>query len=259
MRKHGSLKLEGIIFDVDGTLADTEDAHRQAFNQTFDEFDLDWYWSIERYVELLAISGGKERIAIFGKELRKRFSSDSLFFEFIAELHERKGENYRNLLSEKGVKLRPGVKRLIQEGIQNLISLNIATSSSFANVDALMSANFGTNWEKYFQVIETCDTTKEKKPNPAVYKNVLSKSKLKAENVIAIEDTPNGLEAALRASIKTVVTVHRMTAENFFHNSSLVLDSMGEPEQPFNVLSGNAFDHRFLNLLLLDKLLGHPK
>jgi len=259
MRKFRLHKLEGIIFDVDGTLADTENAHRQAFNQAFSELDLDWYWSIERYTKLLSISGGKERIAVFGRELRQRFSSDSKFFDFVAELHDRKGENYRHLLSEERIKLRPGVKRLIEEGHHNLISLNIATSSSFANVDTLMRANFGNNWEGLFKVIETSDTTKEKKPNPAVYKNVLTKSKLKAENVIAIEDTPNGLEAALGASLKTVVTVHPMTAKSIFHDSSLVLDGMGEPDQPFTVLLGDTFGHSFLNVALLDKILGHAR
>jgi len=79
---------------------------------------------------------------------------------------------------------------------------------------------------------------------------------LKAENVIAIEDTPNGLEAARRASLKTIVTVHPMTAKSSFHDSSLVLDSMGEPDQPFTVLSGDTFGHSFLNMVLLEKILG---
>ena len=249
------LKLEGIIFDVDGTLADTEEVHRIAFNRTFEEFGLAWRWSEEIYADLLSISGGKERLTAFGSDLRNEFQNDSIFHNFIAEMHIKKSENYRKLISERKIKLRTGVRRLVMEGRSKKISLNLATSSSFANIDTLLRPNFGSNWRELFHVIESSDTTKEKKPHPAVYENVLKKSALNASRVIAIEDTQNGLDAACKASLKTIVTIHPMTAKNSFDESSFVIDCMGEPDEPFNVLSGNNFGHSFLNLTLMEKIL----
>jgi beta-phosphoglucomutase-like phosphatase (HAD superfamily) len=61
-------QLKALIFDVDGTLSDTErDGHRVAFNQAFDEFGINWHWSVETYGELLAVTGGKERMKFYAK------------------------------------------------------------------------------------------------------------------------------------------------------------------------------------------------
>ena len=255
MSDNRSLNLRGIIFDVDGTLADTEEIHRIAFNRTFQEFNLDWHWSEKKYVELLSISGGKERMANFGSTLQKEFRTEKEFLALISDMHKRKSIIYRQVLSEKKINLRPGVLRLIDELINENISLNIATSSSLENVDTLLKYNLGSEWRKLFDVVESSDTTKEKKPDPAVYKNVLRRSSLNVEHVIAIEDTQNGLMAAVLASLKTIVTTHPMTSKNVFQESCLVIDCMGEPNRPFEVLSGKNFGHNYLNLSLIKKIL----
>ena len=105
MPDNQSLKLRGIIFDVDGTLADTEEIHRIAFNRTFQEFDLDWHWSEEQYVELLSISGGKERMTKFGSTLQKKFRTENAFQTLISDMHKRKNVIYRQALSEKKINL----------------------------------------------------------------------------------------------------------------------------------------------------------
>ncbi len=255
MSDNQSLKLRGIIFDVDGTLADTEEIHRIAFNRTFQEFDLDWHWSEEKYVELLSISGGKERMTSFGSTLQTKFRTEKAFQTLISNMHKRKSRIYRQVLSEQKINLRPGVLRLIDELINEKISLNIATSSSLENVDTLLKYNLGSEWRKLFDVVESSDTTKEKKPNPAVYKNVLRKSSLNVEQVVAIEDTQNGLMAAVLASLKTIITTHPMTSKNIFEESCLVIDCMGEPNRPFEVVTGKNFGHNYLNLSLIEKLL----
>ena len=255
MSDNQSLKLRGIIFDVDGTLADTEEIHRIAFNRTFKEFDLDWQWSEEKYVELLSISGGKERMTNFGSALQTEYRTKKEFQTLISDMHKRKSIIYRQILSEQKINLRPGVLRLIDELINEKISLNIATSSSLDNVDTLLKYNLGSEWRKLFDVIESSDTTKEKKPNPAVYKNVLRRSSLNVEHVMAIEDTHNGLMAAVLASLKTIITTHPMTSKNIFQESCLVIDCMGEPNRPFEVVTGKNFGHKYLNLSLIEKLL----
>ena len=255
MSDNRSFNLRGIIFDVDGTLADTEEIHRIAFNRTFQEFDLDWHWSEEKYVELLSISGGKERMANFGSAFQQEFRTEKEFLTLISDMHKRKSTIYRQVLSEKKINFRPGVLRLIEELINANISLNIATSSSLENVDTLLKYNLGSEWIKLFDVVESSDTTKEKKPAPAVYKNVLRRSSLNVEQVIAIEDTQNGLMAAVLASLKTIITTHPMTSNNAFLESCLVIDCMGEPNRPFEVVSGENFGHNYLNLPLIEKLL----
>ena len=128
------MKLEGIIFDVDGTIADTEDIHRQAFNKAFSEYNLNWHWSREKYHELLFISGGKERI-------RKCLTEDNTINidnSFIEELHKCKSEYYRSMLISADIKLRPGIKRLITEAKNLNIKLGIATNSSSANLTTLI-------------------------------------------------------------------------------------------------------------------------
>ena len=67
--------LKALIFDVDGTLADTErDGHRVAFNQAFAEAGLDWDWTVSLYGDLLEVTGGRERILFYLDRYRPDFS-----------------------------------------------------------------------------------------------------------------------------------------------------------------------------------------
>ena len=191
----------------------------------------------------------------FGSTLQTEFRTEKAFQTLISNMHKRKSRIYRQVLSEQKINLRPGVLRLIDELTNEKISLNIATSSSLENVDTLLKYNLGSEWRKLFDVVESSDTTKEKKPNPAVYKNVLRRSSLNVEHVMAIEDTQNGLTAAVLASLKTIITTHPMTSKNVFQESCLVIDCMGEPNRPFEVATGKNLGHDYLNLSLIEKLL----
>jgi beta-phosphoglucomutase-like phosphatase (HAD superfamily) len=134
-------RFSAIIFDVDGTLADTEEVHRQAFNRAFKEFDLDWNWTPKLYEELLTISGGRERITYYGADLAARFPHKEAFSHFVRDLHATKTEIYAEMLQTGSVPLRPGVVRLLNEARAANITLAIATSSTFSNLKTLLDNN----------------------------------------------------------------------------------------------------------------------
>ena len=248
-------KLKALIFDVDGTLADTEEVHRVAFNYVFQEYGLDWNWSPELYRDLLAISGGRERIAAFGHLLRKRFPTDAAFAEFVAAMHRAKTRKYAAMLTEGEVGLRPGIRRLFDSAREAGIVLAIATSSALTNAATLLDNNLPPGWRDWFAAIETCDSVAQKKPSPAVYEAVLTRLGLERGSIVALEDTQNGLRAARAAGLVTVVTTHRFTREHAFPDAQLVVDSAGEPDHAFSLLQGEAYGRRYLDLDLFDTLL----
>jgi HAD superfamily hydrolase (TIGR01509 family) len=249
------MKLKGIIFDVDGTIADTEEIHRQAFNQTFDEFNLNWHWSVDDYRQILFISGGKERFRKFLHEdeiLKSKIEDPE---SFIHDLHKHKSERYRSILKSDNVPLRLGVIRLIHEARDNGIQLGVATSSSMANLTTLFNNALNIEPNELFNSIVTSDTVQDKKPSPAVYQCVLAGLGLKANSCIAIEDTQNGNLSALAAGLKTIITTHAYTIDNDFTGASIVADHLGEPDNAFTVLQGNDYDKSYVDIELLNNII----
>ncbi len=247
--------LQAIIFDVDGTLADTEEVHRLAFNRVFSEYGLDWNWTPELYRELLAISGGRERIGVFGADLASRFESAADFDDFVLCLHQGKTRRYAAMLTEGEVALRPGIRRLLLTARDAGLVLGIATSSARGNVETLLDNNLPPGWRAWFAAIETCESVPQKKPSPAVYQAVLARIGVDPSNVVALEDTQNGARAASAAGLLTIVTTHRYTQEHTFPSATLVVDSAGEPDRPFKLNQGDSAGHRYLDLALFEHLL----
>ncbi len=246
--------LEAVIFDVDGTLADTEDVHRLAFNRAFKEFDLLWNWTPKLYEELLRISGGRERITYYGADLAQRFPHRDAFNHFVRDLHGVKTQIYAEMLSSGAVPLRPGVSRLLAEIRAANLTLAIATGSTYSNLKTLLDRNLPADWASWFSAIATCDTVTEKKPSPAVYQAVLDTLELDPAHAVALEDTVNGCHAATHAGLATVITTHFFTRRHHFPNAALVVDSIGEPDQPFTVIKGDAGAHTMVDCDLLERL-----
>ncbi len=248
-------KLQALIFDVDGTLADTErDGHRVAFNRAFAEVGLDWDWSVTLYGELLEVTGGKERIRFYLNQYRPDFNPSPDLDTFIAKVHAAKTKYYQQLAAEGAIPLRLGVKRLLEEARSQGIRLAIATTASLPNVTALLEQTLGSDSPSWFEVIAAGDIVPAKKPAPDIYQYVLQAMNLDAQDCMAIEDSLQGLEAATQTGLKTVVTVNEYTQNQDFSHAILVLNHLGEPEQPFTVLAGDAGDGSYLDMELVHRL-----
>lgn len=244
-------ELRALIFDLDGTLADTErNGHLVAFNRAFAEAGLDWNWSVSLYGKLLSISGGKERIKHYLSQYRPNFTPPGDWDQFVADLHKAKTKHYQQLLGEEGIPLRPGVRRLLTEAHNQGVRLAIATTSALPNTTALLENALAPAGSAWFEVIAAGDVVPAKKPAPDIYKYVLEAMGLEAQDCLAIEDSPHGLKAALGAGLDTIVTVNDYTRNQDFSEARLVLDHLGDPQQPFTVLAGDADNQTYLDLAL---------
>ena len=220
--------LQALIFDVDGTLADTEAAHRAAFNLAFEQAGLDWVWDEALYTRLLDVSGGKERLLHYWTQRHPevRDVDGAGVRDTIARLHELKTAAYEAMVNDGAVSLRPGVLHLIDAASQAGLQLAIATTTSPVNIAALLRAAIGSDWRQFFGIVEDASTAAIKKPHPQVYLQTLQRLQLPAAACLAFEDSANGLRAARGAGLATVITPTGFTADHDFSGALKVLPNL---------------------------------
>ncbi|GAA6140380.1 HAD-IA family hydrolase [Hydrogenophaga sp. 5NK40-0174] len=221
-------KLAALIFDLDGTLADTESLHRAAFNYAFREEGMDWHWDEALYTRLLDISGGKERMLHYWRETHPDVTEvdGGAVDGLIAKLHEIKTAYYEAKVKAGEISLRPGVLALMNEARANGVELAIATTTSAINVAALMGSALGDAWRDNFVAVRDASNAPLKKPHPQVYERVLQDIGLPAQVCIAFEDSSNGLKAATAAGLATVITPTSFTSHNDFTGALKVLKDL---------------------------------
>lgn len=248
-------KLKALIFDVDGTLADTErDGHRVAFNRAFLEAGLSWSWNEEIYGELLEVTGGKERIRFFIEKYQPPSVPKEGLDRFIKSLHQAKTRYFVELLESGAIPLRAGVERLLKEARSAGLRLAIATTTTPENVTALLKATLGPESIDWFEVIAAGDVVSHKKPSPDIYLHALQTLRLAAGECLAFEDSQNGLMSSLQAGLQTVVTVNAYTRHENLDGAVLVLDQLGEPGSPFKVFAGDTAGANYVDVALIKHL-----
>jgi len=248
------MSLAALIFDVDGTLADTEEAHRGAFNDAFAEAGLPWQWSRDHYAELLKTTGGKERIAAHVHALEGTAADHERLKARIPEIHRLKTVAYTRRIREGAVALRPGVRRLLAEARAAGLRLAIASTTSRENIDALLTATLGSHAPRWFEVIEAGDTMARKKPASDVYDAVLLRLGLAPDACVAFEDSGRGLAAAKGAALFTVVTPTTWTRDDNFAAADVVLASLGDPEAHLTGEDAALVGHPMLRIADLERL-----
>ncbi len=220
---------QALIFDVDGTLAETErDGHRPAFNAAFRDAGLPWRWDVETYGELLAVTGGKERLRFYAERHDLDFLRPPNADERIKVLHAAKTRHYLAMLEAGQIPLRPGVARLIAEARAAGVRLAIATTTTPDNVTTLLRTALAPDASAWFEAIGAGDIVPHKKPAPDIYLWVLDRLGLPAEACLAIEDSANGLKSAMAARLPTVVTRSVYTADHDFTGAQAVLPDLGQ-------------------------------
>jgi HAD superfamily hydrolase (TIGR01509 family) len=198
--------LKSILWDVDGTLAETErDGHLPAFNQAFETMGLPWRWTDEHYAQLLAVAGGHERL-LHDMNSYGRGPADPQKARALAEsVHRLKNEFYSNIAGGGGLALRDGVVELLEDCSQAAIRLGIVTTTSRSNVECLLGTHLGADWESRFAVVVCAREAPNKKPHPQAYLLALEALQLRAREAIAIEDAPAGVAAARAAGVPVIV------------------------------------------------------
>lgn len=228
--------IKAVIFDQDGVIIDTErDGHRVAFNETFQEMGFDVYWDEDYYHELLQVGGGKERMKHhlhtrgFGKEVKSE-EEDAL----IQELHRRKTTRFVDLIESGKLPLRPGVHRFMKEGMQLGLTLGICTTS---NERAAQAIAYKILRDIHFDFVLAGDIVSKKKPDPEIYHLALTKTGLKPEECLVIEDSRNGVLAAKAAGMHVVATTNHYTEKEDLSEADFIVTCLGDPDGERGVMT----------------------
>jgi HAD superfamily hydrolase (TIGR01509 family) len=214
------MSLKALIFDLDGTMADTEELHRQAFNAAFIRLELWWDWGPLRYSELLEVSGGQDRLHCYVDSLKVPPAEKARLHAIVPVIHYTKSEIYAELLRAGQPPLRPGVKRVVAEARQEGLKVAVISSTASANARAILDNHFGKG---EIDLLVSAEEVARRKPAPDLYLRALSLLRLPAEDCMAFEDSANGLRAARAAGLATVVTPSRWTMAQDFTGADFLL------------------------------------
>ena len=237
--------LKALLFDVDGTLSDTEQqGHLPSYNAAFKEIGLSWHWSEDLYrQDLLLLPGGRERILHYLVEHKPRVDAfvDELAkdqLNWVNLVHEAKSRWFRRRLEEGKLTLRPGVARLIEQASQADLRLAMVTNASERSLQPFLHYALGPELLSKFEFIVSGEQVARKKPAPDLYLRAVERLQLDPQECLAIEDSGMGLSAATAAGVRTLITINTDTQGHDFSAAQAVVSNLGEPDAPWEVLKG---------------------
>ena len=255
---------KALIFDCDGVLADTErDGHLVAFNRMWREQGVNWQWSLAQYAEKVKIGGGKERMASLARDDDFRAAvpvpeSDEEWQQVVAGWHKRKSEIYKELVASGALPARPGVKRLAEAALAQGWTLVVCSTSSLSSVQAVLDHVMGKETASKFAGVFAGDMVKAKKPAPDIYNLAAETLALNPAQCVVIEDSRNGLLAAVAAGMTCVVTYNDLTEKEDFGEAAMVVSCLGDPDGEQTVVRENHTQARpagFVDSADLEKVL----
>ena len=244
--------LEGVYWDLDGTIANTElEAHLPAFNNAFNDFGLDWIWDTSKYIDLLKVNGGKNRINHYSNFINANLTND-----VVKKIHERKQYHYLNIVKNNTINLKTGVFRLINELYKKNIRQFIVTSSSREQANLVINHLFKEF--NPFEFIISSDDVQFHKPNPSPYLKAMKLSGIKCKRSIAFEDSSQGLRSSLTAKIPTIFIPSNIPAvidKDIDLNLNCFIDTLGNESNKSNVIKGPKLDGNYVDYDYLEKYL----
>ena len=242
--------LEGVYWDLDGTIANTElEAHLPAFNSAFSEFGLNWFWNKSTYIDLLKVNGGKNRILYYSKLINSYLEDD-----LIIKIHKKKQLFYLENIEKNSVQLKTGVYRLTKELYDKNVRQFIVTSSSRKQVDYLVK-NLFSNFNP-FEFIISSDDVKLQKPNPFPYQEAMRQSGISNINSIVFEDSNSGIKSSLAANLPTIhVPSNIPTFLEKDIELDCVFDTLGDTDKVANVIKGPKLVNDYIDYSFLDNYL----
>ena len=224
------MKLQALLFDCDGVLAETErDGHRVAYNQAMKELGIKAEWSVEEYAELLLTAGGKERLKYYFNKYASQFPPDKYNSDLIQEIYLKKTEIFKALANSGALPPRPGIARIIREAHGMGLRLFVCSTSHRESVEALLRHNYGEECLAWFTKLYCGDVVTKKKPAPDIYLLAKDEFKLEPDQCLVIEDSRNGLLAALGAGMHCLITQSFYTVEEDFKEADITTTCLGDP------------------------------
>lgn len=259
------MTLRAVLFDVDGTLADTEAlGHRPAYNRAFRKLGLQMRWGPKLYRRLLRQPGGRERLKYYIQHYQPdlgahQAEADANLDAWVAKVHELKSKYFRRRMRQGKVPLRPGIARVMREARAQGLRLAIVTNASLKTLRPVLRYCMGPELSAEIDVIASGEEVAHKKPAPDLYRLAMRRLDVSADECIALEDSQMGLEAAAAAGVAAVVTVNSDTVEQDFREASLVMSSLGEPGAPARVLRGVLSGPQWVTVAALQSIVEHRR
>lgn len=223
--------IKAVLWDVDGTLAETErDGHLVAFNRAFEALKVPWRWSEQRYGRLLAVAGGRERL-LHDMQYQEAAPADPAERQALAErIHRLKNELYAGIVAGGELPLREGVRELLEDCNRSGIRMGVVTTTSRVNAEALLARHLGDDWKSMFATVVCAEEAPKKKPDPLAYQLALKALQLPSREVVAMEDAPAGVSSAQGAGVPVIVARSYFFAAAAFHGALAVGPSLGRTE-----------------------------